>query len=152
LLTTTIGCRPCCSAFIVTNRVCGIGPSTASTSNSTPSTMPRTRSTSPPKSAWPGVSTMLMLRVAEADRAVLGQDRDPALALEVVAVHHALADVLVLGEGPRLHEQLVDERRLAVVDVGDDGDVAQILGAAWSWLGTGIVALWAIADAANRQL
>jgi len=40
--------------------VCGIGPSTASTSSSTESTIDSTRSTSPPKSAWPGVSTMLM--------------------------------------------------------------------------------------------
>src|SRR5688572_30557954 len=60
LLTTTMGLRPSASAFRVTNRVCGIGPSTASTSSSTLSTMESTRSTSPPKSAWPGVSTMLM--------------------------------------------------------------------------------------------
>ena len=59
-----------------------------------------------------------------ADGAVLREDRDAALALDVVAVHHPLADVLVLGERPRLHEQLVDERRLAVVDVRDDRDVA----------------------------
>ncbi len=32
--------------------------------------------------------------------------------------------VLVGGEGARLLEQLVDQRGLAVVDVGDDGDVA----------------------------
>ena len=64
-------------------------------------------------------------RVADADRAVLREDRDAALALEVVAVHHALADLLVAREGARLHEQLVDQRGLAVVDVGDDGDVAQ---------------------------
>ena len=90
--------------------------------------MPSTRSTSPPKSAWPGVSTMLMCVSSIADRAVLGEDRDAALALEVVAVHHPLADVLVLGERAGLHQQLVDERGLAVVDVGDDRDVAQVLG------------------------
>src|SRR5690606_30848822 len=60
LLMTTIGRRPSARALRVTNRVCGIGPSTASTSSSTPSTMESARSTSPPKSAWPGVSTMLM--------------------------------------------------------------------------------------------
>ena len=54
LLTTTIGRRPSASAFMVTNLVCGIGPSAASTSSTTPSTMERMRSTSPPKSAWPG--------------------------------------------------------------------------------------------------
>ena len=40
-------------------------------------------------------------------------------------VHHALGDVLVRGEGAGLAQQLVDQRGLAVVDVGDDGDVAQ---------------------------
>jgi hypothetical protein len=47
------------SALRRTNRVCGSGPSDASTSSSTPSTIVSPRSTSPPKSAWPGVSTML---------------------------------------------------------------------------------------------
>jgi hypothetical protein len=58
-------------------------------------------------------------------RAVLGEDRDPALALQLVAVHDALGHVLMRREGPGLREQLVDERRLAVIDVGDDRDVAQ---------------------------
>ena len=61
LLITTIGCSPSSRAFISTKRVWGSGPSEASTSSSTPSTMVRVRSTSPPKSAWPGVSTMLIL-------------------------------------------------------------------------------------------
>ena len=58
------------------------------------------------------------------DRAVLGEDGDAALALEVVRVHHALDQVLVRGERAGLAQQLVDQRGLAVVDVGDDGDVA----------------------------
>src|SRR5712672_1197524 len=57
---TTIGLSPRPSALRVTNRVCGIGPSAASTRIRTPSTMRRIRSTSPPKSACPGVSTMLI--------------------------------------------------------------------------------------------
>ncbi len=60
LLTATIGRKPTFSALPTTNLVCGIGPSAASTSTIAPSTMLRMRSTSPPKSAWPGVSTMLM--------------------------------------------------------------------------------------------
>ena len=60
LFTTTIGRNPSAKAFLVTNRVCGIGPSTASTRSKTPSTIDNTRSTSPPKSACPGVSTILM--------------------------------------------------------------------------------------------
>ena len=35
-------------------------------------------------------------------------------------------DVLMRGERPGLHEQLVDERRLAVIDVRDDRDVAEV--------------------------
>ena len=70
------------------------------------------------------------LRVAELDRGVLGEDRDPLLALEVGRVHDALADVLVLAERARLPEHRVDERRLPVVDVRDDRDVPQIVAAA----------------------
>ena len=66
------------------------------------------------------------LDVAVADRGVLGEDRDALLALEVHRVHDALVDVLVGAEGARLPEHGVDERRLAVVDVGDDGDVAEV--------------------------
>ena len=57
---TTMGFSPILSALMTTNLVCGSGPSAASTSTSAPSTMLRMRSTSPPKSAWPGVSTILM--------------------------------------------------------------------------------------------
>ena len=60
LLTTTTAffLRP--KAFLSTKRVWGMQPSKASTSSRTPSTMVRMRSTSPPKSAWPGVSMMLI--------------------------------------------------------------------------------------------
>ncbi len=47
------------SALRSTKRVWGRGPSEASTSSITPSTIVSPRSTSPPKSAWPGVSTRL---------------------------------------------------------------------------------------------
>ncbi len=65
--------------------------------------------------------------VAVADRRVLGEDRDALLALEVHRVHDPIGDVLVGAERPGLPQHLVDERRLAVVDVGDDGDVAQVI-------------------------
>jgi hypothetical protein len=67
------------------------------------------------------------LHAAVADRGVLREDRDALLALEVHRVHDALGDVLVLAERARLPEHGVDQRRLAVVDVGDDRDVAQVL-------------------------
>ena len=55
-----IGGSRASNAFLRTKRVCGNGPSEASTSSMTPSTIARVRSTSPPKSAWPGVSTILI--------------------------------------------------------------------------------------------
>ena len=58
------------------------------------------------------------------DGRVLGQDRDAALALEVVGVEDALGDLLVVAEDVALPQHRVDQGRLAVVDVGDDGDVA----------------------------
>ena len=58
------------------------------------------------------------------DGAVLRQDGDAALTLDVVRVHDPLGDLLVRGEGAGLLQQAVDQRGLAVVDVGDDGDVA----------------------------
>ena len=126
LLMTTIGGRPRANALPSTNRVCGSGPSDASTSSTTPSTIDSVRSTSPPKSAWPGVSTMLIRMSLVVDGGVLGQDRDAALALELVAVHGALGDALVRAERAALVQQGVDERGFAVIDVGDDGDVAAV--------------------------
>src|SRR5205807_7164134 len=63
-------------------------------------------------------------RAAVLDGAVLREDRDAALALDVVGVHDALAEPLVRGEGPRLLEETIYRRGLAVVDVRDDGDIA----------------------------
>ena len=56
----------------------------------------RTRSTSPPKSAWPGVSMMLTLVPPSVQGDVLGQDGDAALALQVVGVEDQA--VLTAGE------------------------------------------------------
>jgi hypothetical protein len=69
-----------------------------------------------------------------ADRAVLAEDRDPALPLQRVGVHDQAvlaAGELVelrLAEHARLVEQAVDQGGLAVVDVGDHGDVADAAG------------------------
>ena len=66
------------------------------------------------------------LHVAVPDRGVLGQDRDALLALEVHRVHDPVGDLLVGPERAGLAQHGVDEGGLAVVDVGDDGDVAQV--------------------------
>ncbi len=60
LLITTIGFLFKFNAFFKTYLVWGILPSTASTKSITPSTIESIRSTSPPKSACPGVSTMFI--------------------------------------------------------------------------------------------
>ena len=67
------------------------------------------------------------LRVAVAHGGVLGQDRDAALTLQIVGVHDALDDFLMLSICTALLEHFVDQRGLAVVNVGDDGDVSQFL-------------------------
>src|SRR5919112_721793 len=61
LLTTRTTGRSALSALRSTNRVWGSGPSLASTRSTMPSTIDSPRSTSPPKSAWPGVSMMLIV-------------------------------------------------------------------------------------------
>jgi hypothetical protein len=63
-------------------------------------------------------------RAAVFDRAILGQDGDTPLTLDVVRVHDTLGHLFMGGEGAGLAQQAVHQRGLAVVDVGDDGDVA----------------------------
>ncbi len=70
--------------------------------------------------------------VVPGDGGGLRHDGDAALLLEVVRVHHALGDALVVAEGAGLLEEAVDEGRLAVIDVRDDRDVSQLHGLAGS--------------------
>ena len=58
----------------------------------------------------------------------LGENGDAALALEVVRIHDPFGDALIVAERARLLQEPVDEGRLAVVDVGDDGDIAELHG------------------------
>ena len=60
------------------------------------------------------------------DGGALGEDGDAAFALEIVRVHDPLGQHLVRAERARLAEHVVDQGRLAMVDVGDDGDVADV--------------------------
>ena len=61
------------------------------------------------------------------NRGVLGQDGDALLALEDVRVHDQLADLLVRGKDVGLFEQGIDQGGLAVIDVGNDRHVSQVL-------------------------
>ena len=57
----------------------------------------------------------------------LGLDGDPALALDVHIVEHLLvAAHLAVGEAAGGLDQPVGERRLAVVDMGDDAEIADL--------------------------
>jgi hypothetical protein len=68
------------------------------------------------------------------DRAVFRQNGDAALFFDRVGIHDPLGDLLVRGEGAGLLEQaLVDQRGLAVVDVGNDGDVSEGAGHRDGW-------------------
>ena len=67
------------------------------------------------------------LGVMEEERGIFGKDSDAALALEVVGIHDAFDDSLVGAEDAALFEHTVDESGFTVVDVGDDGDIANIL-------------------------
>ena len=64
------------------------------------------------------------LYVVVKDGRVLGQDGDAALALQFVGVHDAFDMVLVGAESAALLQHGVNQRGFAVVDVRDDGDIA----------------------------
>ena len=60
------------------------------------------------------------------DGRLLGEDGDPLLALEITGVENPVDDGLVRPERAGLTEHRVDEGCLAVVDMGDDGEVAKV--------------------------
>ena len=58
---------------------------------------------------------------------VLGQDGDAALPLQGIGVHDQLADLLVGVENVALFQQSIDQGRFAMVDVCDDGQIANVV-------------------------
>jgi len=64
--------------------------------------------------------------LAVMDGGVFGQDGDAALPFEIKGVHDALHHLLVGAEDAALVQHGIDQGGLAVVDVGDDADVANI--------------------------
>ena len=104
-------------------------PSAASTSNMTPSTIFNTRSTSPPKSACPEC-LRYDLDVVIAYGGVLGHDGNTALSFRPL-IHHTIPDRSLSRNVP----DCAASHRLAwfpVVDVGDDGNIANV----FSFLGS----------------
>ena len=59
-------------------------------------------------------------------RGVLRENGDALLAFEVSGVHHAVDELGTLTEHSGLAEHRVDQRGLAMVDVRDDRDIAEV--------------------------
>ena len=127
LLTTRITGSRASSALRSTKRVCGSGPSLGVDEQQHAVDHREAPLDLAAEVGVAGRVDDVDLHAAVPDRGVLGEDRDALLALEVVRVHDPLGDVLVGAEGAGLPEHGVDEGGLAVVDVGDDGDVAEIV-------------------------
>ena len=65
--------------------------------------------------------------VAPVDGRVLRLDGDALLLFEVHGVHGALLDLLVGAVDSALLQELVDEGGLPMVNVGDDGEVPDLV-------------------------
>ena len=61
------------------------------------------------------------------DRRVLGQDGDAALALLVIGIHDPLRPLGTAVQGTRLLQQAVHQGSLAMVHVGNNGDIAKLV-------------------------
>ena len=61
-------------------------------------------------------------------RCGLGKNRDAALAFQIIAVHGAFGHGLVVPESTGLLEKIVHERCLAVVDMRDNRNIAEVHG------------------------
>ena len=66
-------------------------------------------------------------RVAVEDCGVLCHYRDTAFALKIVGVHHAVYDLLVFPVYTRLLQHLVHKCCFAVVDMGDNCNISQLV-------------------------
>ncbi len=65
------------------------------------------------------------VRALVIDRTVLGQNRNSPLFFKIVGIHDAFRHLLVFRKGTSLLEQFINHGGFSVVDVGDDGDIAQ---------------------------
>ena len=62
-------------------------------------------------------------------RRAFGENGDAPFALQIARVQGALRHLLVVADGAGLAQQAVHQRGLAVIHMGDDGEVPQIHGA-----------------------
>ena len=63
--------------------------------------------------------------VVPLDSSVLGEDGNAPFLLQIIGVHDPLDIASAISQGAGLLQQLVHQGGLAVVNVGDDGDIAQ---------------------------
>ena len=64
--------------------------------------------------------------VAIRERDVLGQNRDPSLPLEIIRIQDQVVGELIFAKLATLPEQAVHQAGLAMVDMGDDGNIAEV--------------------------
>ena len=127
LLMTTIGLALFSSAFLRTKRVCACGPSCASTTSKNAVDHFHDALDFAAEVGVAGSVDDVDVVTVPFEGGVLGANGDALFAFEIHRIHHALLDLLVGAEGAGLAQQLIDERGLAVIDVGDDGDVADFV-------------------------
>ena len=70
------------------------------------------------------IGLAILRRIFEAHG--LGLDRDPALTLNIHGIEHLL-DHVAGSERSRRLDQPIGKGRLAVVDMGDDGEIADVV-------------------------
>ena len=63
------------------------------------------------------------------DGRILRRNRDAPLTLQIIGVENTIVHLLIGTEDIRLLQHAVEEGRLPVIDVGDDGNVAELGGA-----------------------
>ena len=61
------------------------------------------------------------------NRRILGKNRDAALTLLIIGIHDTFDTLAARLEGPRLMQQLVDQSRLAMVNVRDNRNISNLL-------------------------
>jgi len=64
-------------------------------------------------------------RTAPFDRGALGQNGDAPLALLIVGIHGPLGNLLIAAKSTGLTEHGIDHGGLAVVNMGNDSDIAK---------------------------
>lgn len=66
------------------------------------------------------------LSILPEDRSIFRKNGNAFFSLKVVVVHHSFSDGLILAENTALPQHLIDQGCLAMIDMGDDCDIADI--------------------------